>query len=41
MVTKGECGGRGKLAIWGDKWGIWGTQIHTTIYKIDKQEPTV
>ena len=34
MVAKGEKGG--------DKLGIWDQQIHTTIYKIDKQQgPTV
>ena len=35
MVTKGEWGsGRDKL-------GIWDQQIQTTMYKIDKQSPTV
>ena len=34
MVTKGE---RGR-----DKLGVWDQQIHTTIYKIDKQQgPTI
>ena len=31
MVTKGEGGA-------GDKLGVWDEQIHTTIYKIDKQQ---
>ena len=35
MVTKGERWGRDKL-------GIWEEHIHTTIYKIEKQQgPTV
>ena len=35
MITKG---GRGRR----DKLGVWDEQIHTTIYKIDKQQgPTV
>ena len=35
MVIKGESGGRDKL-------GVWVQQIHTTIYKVGKQEgPTV
>ena len=34
-VTRGEKGMRDKL-------GVWDQQIHTTIYKIDKQQgPTV
>ena len=37
MVTKGESGGEG-----GDKLGVSDGQIHTTPYKIDKQQgPTV
>ena len=32
---------KGKEA-WGDKLGVWDSHIHTTIYKIDKQQgPTV
>ena len=31
MVTKGEKRGRDKL-------GVWDQQIHTTMYKIDKQQ---
>ena len=34
MVTKAERAGRDKL-------GVWDWQIQTTIYKIDKQGPTV
>ena len=34
-LPKGKARGRDKL-------GVWGKQIHTTIYKIDKQQgPTV
>ena len=31
MATKGEGGERNKL-------GVWDLQMHTTIYKIDKQQ---
>ena len=31
MVTKEEGGGRDEL-------GVWDLQIHTTVYKIDKQQ---
>ena len=35
MVTKGESGWER------DKLGVWDYQIQTTMYKIDKQGPTV
>ena len=35
MVTKGERQGRN------DKLELWNEQIHTIIYKIDKQGPTI
>ena len=35
MVTKGDMWGR-------DKWRVWDSHIHTTIYKTDKQQgPTI
>lgn len=33
-VPKEKRGGR-------DKWGIWDSYVHTTIYKLEKQKTTI